>query len=502
MTPTRRDFIKFVVAGAVSSGCPVNLSLLAQAEQRPAAIESEENVICHQVRDMQSFSIPPVSARRDVVIVGGGVSGLTAAQLMPNRDWLLLEKEPHLGGNAFMMDFHGAGYATGAAFVESEVAAAMGEELGLKPLPIDNWDGSIINGEFVADTWGAGLDRLPYSPSVRESFKKFRKAMLAINVEKRARELDNTPFSQFLQGYAPEIKAWFDAYGPSNWGSRTQDTSSMVAIEEVQAFAGEKRSDERSTWPGGLGALSKKLAEKLRPKYKERMVNGATVIAVRPQRSSVEVSYMHGGQITTVAAKAAIMALPKLMALHVVEGLPQAQRAAMQKIRYAPYPVVNLIYDKVVFDKGYDTWVPGYSFTDFIVADWTIRNRAGYKRAYNILTCYTPMRETERGLLLTDDGTRAIAARVLQDMKTVLRSDVDPLEVHIYRRGHPMYMVTPGNHTQVLPLARRPMQRVFFANTDSIGPVSTTSTAIIAARRAVAQANKLLAGQGRKAASA
>jgi len=92
-----------------------------------------------------------------------------------------------------------------------------------------------------------------------------------------------------------------------------------------------------------------------------------------------------------------------------------------------------------------------------------------------------------------------VAARVLQDVKTVLRSDVDPVEVHIYRRGHPMYMVTPGNHTQVLPLARHPFRRVFFANTDSIGPVSTTSTAIIAARRAVAGVNKLLAGQVRAA---
>ena len=27
MTPTRRDFIKFVVAGAVTSGCPFNLEL-------------------------------------------------------------------------------------------------------------------------------------------------------------------------------------------------------------------------------------------------------------------------------------------------------------------------------------------------------------------------------------------------------------------------------------------------------------------------------------------
>ena len=40
----------------------------------------------------------------------------------------------------------------------------------------------------------------------RESFKKFRKTMLAIDVDKRARELDNTPFSKFLEGYAPEIE--------------------------------------------------------------------------------------------------------------------------------------------------------------------------------------------------------------------------------------------------------------------------------------------------------
>ena len=109
----------------------------------------------------------------------------------------------------------------------------------------------------------------------------------------------------------------------------------------------------------------------------------------------MHVSYMQGGRITTVAAKAVMMATPKFMTAHIVEGLPREQRLAMQKIRYAPYCVVNLIYDKVVFDKGYDTWCPGHSFTDFIVADWTIRNDAGYKRAYNILTCYTPMRETE-----------------------------------------------------------------------------------------------------------
>ena len=186
MTPTRRDFIKFVVAGAVTTGCPVNLESLAQSAEKPAILDSEENTICHQVRDLFAFNLPPVSARHDLVIIGGGMSGLTAASLSPNLDWLLLEKEPHFGGNAYMMDFHGAAYGTGSAFVESPVAAEMGIQLGLKPLPIDNWDGSFIQGEYVPDTWGDGLDRLPYAPRVRESFKKFRKSLLAIDVEKRS----------------------------------------------------------------------------------------------------------------------------------------------------------------------------------------------------------------------------------------------------------------------------------------------------------------------------
>jgi protoporphyrinogen/coproporphyrinogen III oxidase len=493
--PTRRDFIKFVVAGAVTTGCPVHLESFAESAEKSAILDSEEDTICHQVRDRFAFDLPPVSARRDLVIVGGGMSGLTAASLCPNLDWLLLEKEPHFGGNAYMMDFHGAAYGTGSAFVESPVAAEMGIQLGLKPLPIDNWDGSFIQGEYVPDTWGDGLDRLPYAPQVRESFKKFRKSLLAIDVEKRSRELDNTPFSTLLQGYAPEIKQWFDAYGPSNWGALSHQTSSLVAVGEMQALVGEERKDERCTWPGGLGALSKRLVEKLQAKFKERMLAGATIIAVRPQRSAVNVSYMQRGRIITVAAKVVIMATPKFITARVVEGLPRTQRLAMQKIRYAPYPVINLIYDKVVFDEGYDTWCPGYSFTDFIVADWTVRNSAGYRRAYNILTCYTPMRESERGLLLTDQGARSLAAKVLADVKRVLGKPIDPLEVHIYRRGHPMYMATPGNHTRVLPLASRPLDRVFFANTDSIGPVSTTSTAIIAAQRAVARVKSLLSGR-------
>jgi hypothetical protein len=86
---------------------------------------------------------------------------------------------------------------------------------------------------------------------------------------------------------------------------------------------------------------------------------------------------------------------------------------------------------------------------------------------------------------------------VLKDFQRLFSgSNVDPLEVHIYRRGHPLFMSTPGNFTQVLPLARRPMERIFFANTDSEGPESTTSQAVVAAQRAVREAGSLIGEKG------
>ena len=54
-----------------------------------------------------------------------------------------------------------------------------------------------------------------------------------------------------------------------------------------------------------------------------------------------------------------------------------------------------------------------------------------------------------------------------------------------------MMVSAPGTFTDVLPLARRPMERVFFANTDSEGPVSSTDGAIDAAHRAVGEVKRL-----------
>jgi oxygen-dependent protoporphyrinogen oxidase len=503
MSSNRRDFIKFVVAGAVTAGCPIDLSLVAaqasDAKSHGTDVDGEDNRICHQVRDKGSsfFTRPPASARHDVVIVGGGVSGLTAAYRLQHRDFLLLEKEPHWGGNAYAMEYEGSTYATGSAFLgKDEHAYRFAKEIGLTPLPVNSPDASIIHGELVLDTWGDGLDKLPYPEPVRDSFKKFKKEMLAINVEKRHTELYEKPFSDFLKGYSTELTQWWDNFGPSNWGATSEDTAAGLAISSLQEMAGESRVDDRYTWPGGLGAITKRLAEILQPKYKDRMQTGATTVAVVSEKEEVQVTYMLGGELKTVAAKAVIMATPKFITRRIVDSLPEKQSDAMHQIRYIPYPVVNLIFDKPVFNQGYDTWCPGNAFTDFVVADWVIQKQTGYKQKFNIISCYTPMPEENRGYLLNETGARRIAANVLSDFQKLMPAlNVDPVEVHIYRRGHPLYMSTPGLYTQVQPLVRQPMDRVFFANTDSQGPESTTSEGMKAAQRAVKEVEARLAGR-------
>src|SRR5579863_242376 len=502
MSANRRDFIKFVVAGAVTAGCPIDLSLVAaQAgdaqKNHPADVDGEDNRICHQVRDGKVFTRPPASSRHDVVIVGGGVSGLTAAYRLQHRDFLLLEKEPHWGGNAHAMEFEGNSYATGSAFlVKDEYAYRFVREIGMTPLPVHSPDGSIIRSELVLDTWGEGLNKLPYPETVREGFKKFKKEMLAIDVKMRSKELFDTPFSDFLKQYPVELKQWWDTFGPSNWGAVSEETAAALAILTLQDMADESRKDDRYTWPGGLGAFTTKLAEILQPRAKEHMLTGATTVAVVSEKEEVQVTYMIGGELKTVAAKAVIMATPKFITRRIVDGLPEKQSEAMHQIRYIPYPVVNLIFDKPVFNHGYDTWCPGNTFTDFVVADWVIQKQPGYKQKFNILSCYTPMTEEERGRLLNENGARKIAANVLTDFQKLMQGlNVDPVEVHIYRRGHPLYMSTPGLYTRVQPMVRQPLDRIFFANTDSEGPESTTDGGVLAAQRAVREAEARLAGK-------
>jgi hypothetical protein len=499
MASSRRDFIKFVVAGSVAAGCPVDATLSLGSDAKPSGaplVHGEHFEICHQVRDGHQFERPEATRKADIVIVGGGAAGLSAAYFLRGKDWLLLEKEDHFGGNAYQEEYEGQPYGTGSAYASrGDYGDQLAAEMGLKLPFVNNSDPTIINKTFVPDTWKTGLDQLPYSKETIASFKKFRDDMMKINLPEKMAELDAQPFSNFTGAYAPEVQQWWDGYGPSNWGAIAEDSSAFVGIGNAQDLI-TGADGKRVILPGGLGCITHKLVEVLQPKYKERMLGDVTVVAVVQDKNGVRVTYVHEGKLITVAAKAAFLCTPKHITSRIVIGLPSEQKAAMRRTRYAPYPVVNIIFDKPVYNRGYDNWCPGNSFTDFIVADWTVQKNSGYKQKHNILSFYTPLREIQRSTLLNEDDCKSLAVRVLADFQKLMPEfNVDPVEVRIYRRGHPMYMAVPGQYTKNRLDASHPMDRIYFGNSDSGGPESLTSEAVRLSKAGAEWAELVLAGK-------
>jgi hypothetical protein len=194
--------------------------------------------------------------------------------------------------------------------------------------------------------------------------------------------------------------------------------------------------------------------------------------------------------VECVSADTVIVAAPKFIARHLVAGLPADQKEAMGRIRYEPYMVANLCFDGVVHEACFDTNVPGSDvIADFVCADWPVRHGQGPADRPTVLSCYMPLRNEERAILLDESQVRTRALQALDHIDRWFPGALKRCrEIQVRLRGHPMHASMCGMLTRYGPLSQRSLGAIHFSGTDGAGGVSEFATALSSGRAAAAKA--------------
>jgi phytoene dehydrogenase-like protein len=191
-----------------------------------------------------------VTSSHDVVIVGGGPSGLVSAYRLRDLDLLLLEKEDRFGGNCVLDEWRGVRLSTGGAFYTRSEGTLVDlfDEIGAKGMKVLGGDALVIHGQPTRDFFREGADQLPLPKPVREDFKRSREDLLKRLEKSKPEELDAVPFAEFLKPYAAEVRRFWDAFG-LNWG----DAANSSGLAGCAAYKWRRADDPRWTFPAGWG---------------------------------------------------------------------------------------------------------------------------------------------------------------------------------------------------------------------------------------------------------
>ncbi|HEX8183936.1 MAG TPA: FAD-dependent oxidoreductase [Blastocatellia bacterium] len=513
---TRRDVL------AALLGVPAALAACRSPKAPPlpeGEIVGASDVIGHRLRD--GLSITPSQDRWErtgVVIVGGGVAGLSAAWHLLRSgfdDFILLELEVAPGGTARSGTSPVVSYPWGAHYLpvpmkENAALVSLLDEMGILEGRTD--EGEPVVAEqflcrdpeeriFFRGRWYEGLYlRAGATSDDLAQFEAFNREVsrwvawrdgrgrraFAIPIatgsdDAEVTALDKVSMTEWLdsRGWASPRLRWLIDYGCRDDYGLTMDQTSAWAALFYFASRIKKPGDEAEplmTWPEGNGRMVSHLYGKARARVRLGLA-AAEIIPTDPQgRRGVDVVALDSEAQTAFGfhADRVIFAAPHFLTRYLIRPYRDNPPAGVAEFQYGAWMVANLFLKNRPADRGFSLAWDNVLYESPSLGYVVATHQRGLDRGPTVFTYYYPLcdadpRKARSDLLGADWEQWADVA--LTDLGRA-HSDIRALteRIDVMRWGHAMIRPRPGF---VWSNARReaatPFRAIHFAHTDLSG---------------------------------
>lgn len=474
---------KFLGTG---SAALIGLSLKSERKIEGSFV-NEAAAAGHLLRDRASFAAAKQTVKIPIVIVGGGISGLSAAWRLQKRgfnDFVLLEMNDQAGGNARSGENEITAYPWAAHYVPVPGAQAgyvreLFTDLGV--LKNGQWEERYLafapqERLFLYGRWQDGIepavglaqkDRDQFQ-RLEESFARYRSTgaftvPLEVGYSKQFPELDRMSFTDWLarNGFDSRLLNWYMNYAcRDDYGALANDTSAWAGIHYFSSREAEEKGP--LTWPEGNGWITKRLLERVGNKVRtSQMVH-------RIVESARGASVFAGD--TEYQAEFVIFSAPTFLGPYVIDGFPR-----LNDFVYSPWLTANLTLERLPASPGAEpSWdtvfldSPTLGYVDATHQSLRTHIDRTVWTFYWALADGTPAQNRQM-LLQSDWGYWKEA--ILRDLERVhkdIRQCVSRMD--IMRMGHAMIRPAVGaiSSEERIRLKRRD-GRILFANSDLSG---------------------------------
>jgi len=490
---SRRLFFKKVLAGSsvLAAGLYASCRPRDPVSHIKGSIVGANSAVGHLMRNISALPVPSRTVSTDVLIIGGGISGLSAKRWLHKQghtNVMLIEMDNHFGGNAHHGQNKVSAYPWGAHYIPvpdmrntelleflTEINVITG--YGKDGLPEYNEYYLCQDPEerlFINGLWQDGMVPEAGVPAAeKEQIGRFFKVVndykaatgtdgkdaFAIPLDNSSaddiyRSLDKISFRQYLkeQGYTSRYLLWYLEYGcKDDYGCSLDHTSAWAGIHYFASRKGKGANASSATvitWPQGNGFLMEHLKKQVEGTgiYSSQL---AYNIEEHSQGVKVKVYDVACKESYIIDAKKVLTASPQFVNKHLLAGVAiGGKAAAYNDFNYAPWVIANITVNNMPQQRGlplcWDNVIYGTASVGYVDANHQDLS-ASTRR---VITFYLPLVNEE-----PDIARKKAQATTYQDWLHIITEELEYAQpgitqcfeaADIWVWGHGMIAPRPG----------------------------------------------------------